>query len=85
MHSAWEGSEPWEDDYGHECYDCGEHDKEMACVREDLKDLISVLYSGGDIDLDRIDRCIERLCDMTGMVCPEEELRDVYTKKRMVI
>jgi len=83
MHSAWEGSEPWEDDYGRECYDCGVHDDEMACVREDLKDLISVLYAGGDMDLDRIDRCIEQLCDRVGMLCPTAELEEIYVKKEM--
>ncbi len=66
-----------------ECWDCGEHDKDMACVRDDLKDLISVLYKGGEMDLGRIDRCIEQLCHRTGMLCPQEELEDIYAVKEM--
>ena len=47
-------------EYG--CWDCADHDKEMACVRDDLKDLIKILYKGGEISLDDIDRCVEQLC-----------------------
>ena len=67
----------------HECWDCEEKNKEMDRVREDLQDLIKVLYKGGEMDLGHIDRCIEQLCHRTEMLCPEEELEELYAKKEM--
>jgi hypothetical protein len=57
----------------------------MDCVREDLQDLIKVLYRGGELDLEGVDVAIEQLCHRTGMLCPKDELRDIYTNKRTLI
>ena len=83
MHSAWEGSEPWDDDPGYECWDCADKEKEMDCVREDLQDLIKVLYRGGELDLDGVDRAMEQLCYRTGIVCPKQELVQLYGHKEL--
>jgi len=75
--------EPWDDCPVAECWDCGEHNREMRCVRDDLKELIKVLYEGGEMRLDAVDRCVEQLCHRTGMLCPKECLEDIYGNRRM--
>lgn len=74
--------DPWADDC-RECSDCEEKEQTMDGVRDDLKDLISVLYKGGQLDLGHVDRCIEQLCHRTGMPCPIEELEDIHAVKEM--
>ena len=74
--------EPWADGhYG--CSACEEKEQTMDGVRDDIKQLIAVLYKGGQLDLGHVDRCIERLCDRVEMHCPKEELEEIYLKKEM--
>ncbi len=75
--------EPWDYD-GPSCYDCEEKEKELERVKEDLSDLVKVLYKGGELDIEGIDVCVEQLCFRLGVDYPKECLSDIYEMRGMI-
>ena len=60
------------------CCGCDDRDSELACIRDDIKDVISVLYEGGDLRSYELDKAIVQLCHRAGLLAPKRTLEDVY-------
>lgn len=76
--------EPWADDY-HECIGCEEREETLECVRNDLRDVLRILYKGGELQFDDLDGAVDQLCHRVGIITPKEYLVDLYGERRIRI